>query len=256
MNEISSQISVIIPFRIDCPERERNLKLVLEYLSGKGMHIYLLEADDKPRFRMDKIIPEVKYHFVKDTSKVFHKTRYLNKLFSLCHTPVVAIWDTDVLLSYRTFEKVTQLILGGDCDVCIPYSGLVKALSPEQTIEYAQDNCFLSLNENLECYSKVIGRPSCGGVVLINYHVYQASGGMNEYFKGWGPEDAELIHRLDILEYKVRWEPSGTLFHLWHPRNVTENYVDQMPANQAEFIKVCCMDTNELRQYVQSWNFI
>lgn len=256
MIDTYNYITAIIPFRIDCPERERNLRLVLEYLTNHHLHICLLEADSKQLFRPNISDSQIEYYFIQDKSPFFHKTRYLNFLAQLCSTPIIAIWDTDVLLSFEQIENATKSLLQGDCDLCIPYNGTVKHLNSSLTESYQKSKICDFLKMRIHLFYEEIKRPSCGGVVLVNRNIFRLAGGLNENFHGWGPEDAEFIRRFEILGYKVRWESSGPLFHFWHPKNNPENYIDQMAINQIEFIKVCCMNSEELKKYVQSWDLI
>lgn len=255
MTNRHNQITAIIPFRIDCPERERNLKLVLEYLKKNRIPTLLLEADCKQMFQPELNNKLVDYYFIQDEKTSFHKTHYLNLLAQKCQTPIIAIWDTDVLISMKCIEEAIWLLLQNEYDLCIPYNGTTKFLTAEQTILYEKNKNMDFLTERIDSFYEVIKRPSCGGIVLVKRDTYKSAKGQNEYFCGWGPEDAEFVHRLEILGYKIKWKSSGFLFHLWHPRKNKENYIDQIPTNQIEFIKVCCMDTKELKDYIHSWDF-
>ena len=56
--------------------------------------------------------------------------------------------------------------------------------------------------------------------------------GYNENFKGWGPEDKELVVRLLNKGYKKRFIKLGALvFHLWHQENLKKN----LQNNELEF---------------------
>ena len=100
----------------------------------------------------------------------------------------------------------------------------------------------------------LLGRPSVGGVFIINKQRYLQAGGENENIYGWGPEDAERVKRMEILEEPVE-RVSGPLFHLYHPRgiNSTFGYDERDRNNVNELIKVCRMSTEELRKYIQTW---
>lgn len=58
--------------------------------------------------------------------------------------------------------------------------------------------------------------PHCTGIIAVRRDVWDAVGGMDERFHGWGYEDAALRDRLtrDYGRPPVR---SGTLVGLWHP---------------------------------------
>jgi hypothetical protein len=62
-----------------------------------------------------------------------------------------------------------------------------------------------------------MGRSSVGGAFIVNKQRYLKGGGENENFYGWGPEDAERLKRMEILEEPTQ-RIEGPLFHLHHPR--------------------------------------
>lgn len=256
MSDISHQITIVIPFRIDSPERARNLSLLLDNLANTRIGVFLLEADNQQHYQMNSSNVQAKYFFVKDNSLFFDKTHYLNYLVRMCQTPVVALWDTDIILSHSQLHNAVQSIIEGLCDLNIPYNGEVRMLSSEQTIAYEQNKCYEFLEEQMNTFTNMNRRPICGGVVLVNRLVYNLTGGQNESFHGWGPEDAEFIRRFEILGHKVQWEPFGPAFHLWHPSARLAGGADQLWANREEFVNVCCMDIEELNNYVQSWGSI
>ena len=106
-----------------------------------------------------------------------------------------------------------------------------------------------------DMYARLMWRPSCGGVFVVDREMYLRYGGDNERFISWGPEDAERIRRMEILGESVHWTNGGPLYHLWHPRGENSRYSIEKLAfiNRMEFIKVCSMGQNELRAYVKSW---
>lgn len=254
--DVRHQITIVIPFRIDSTERARNLSLLLDDLANTCINIFLLEADCEQRYHVNLSNGYVKYIFVKDDLPFFYKTRYLNSLVGMCQTPVVALWDTDVIISHYQLYDAVQSIISGICDLNIPYNGEVRVLSSEQTTVYEHNKCYEFLEKRTNVFKIMNRRPVCGGVVLVNRLIYGRVGGQNESFHGWGPEDAEFIRRFEILGYKVRWESSGPAFHLWHPSARLTGGADKLWNNREEFIKVCCMDMEELYDYVQSWDFI
>lgn len=89
----------------------------------------------------------------------------------------------------------------------------------------------------------------------MNRIIYLNCGGENKNFYGWGPEDAERVHRVEILGYSVSWVSGGPLFHLYHPRSYNSWYIseEQGAKNRNEFVRVCNMSRQELEEYILSW---
>ena len=96
-----------------------------------------------------------------------------------------------------------------------------------------------------------------GGAYLVDVLRYRKYGWENEYFLGWGPEDAERYTRLEILGQKP-CRVDGHLYHLFHPRGVNSGMSDKVLAKSTkkEYCKVCSLSPEELKKYIKSWKWI
>ena len=251
----SEQITIGIPVRIDSPARMRNLQVLLRHLSLSGIKIHVWEAGDVRSELSGFASNKDTYTYERDESLVYHKTLYVNRLLKAASTPVVAIWDADILLPLSQIEASVLAIIEQGYLLSIPYDGVVKMLSEAQSeaFEYSGQGCDY-LTMFAATYARLMRRPSCGGVFVVDREKYLHWGGDNERFVSWGPEDAERIRRIEILGYPVHWVKEGPLYHLWHPRGENSGYATEELAfqNRMEFIKVCSMERNELREYIKS----
>lgn len=102
-------------------------------------------------------------------------------------------------------------VVEGDSVLCLPYNGVVKALSSKASQEYARCGRTVLWTRHPKEAIRLMGRPSTGGAVLMNRIIYLSCGGENKNFYGWGPEDAERVHRVEILGYSVSWVSGGTI---------------------------------------------
>lgn len=252
--DITSELTIVIPVRMDSKEREENLRAILPYLiSYTYATILVMEVDEEQKFFLKNTDKRIKYYFQKDTDVIFHYTRYRNELLIRSETNIVAIWDADVFLTVSQLKAGIEWVKKG-VTMCIPYDGRAFYLSPEDSIN-ARKNLYRYINNcEEESLISLLGRPSVGGVFIINKQRYLQAGGENENIYGWGPEDAERVKRMEILEEPVE-RVSGPLFHLYHPRgiNSTFGYDERDRNNVNELIKVCRMSTEELRKYIQTW---
>lgn len=251
---MKQSVAIVIPVRIDFPERLRNLEIVLQELSGMSFPIWILEADREAKCEELANRFSVSYKFVFDNDTIFHRTRYLNDLLRLCNHSIVGIWDTDVIIhEYQIWQSVNAL-LSGDYIMSSPYNGVFLFLSAEQSIAYSHHFDKDALDSLFDA-QKSHTRPLWGGAFFVNRERYLRFGGENEYFYGWGPEDSERVHRMEILGYPVHRAESAPLYHLWHPRgkNSCIHNEEQVLLNWSEFIKVCSMDCSELKTYVKTW---
>lgn len=251
----NSQVTFVIPVRIDSQERERNLDLLLEDLTKiDRADILILEGDRKSCYRLKKEYANVEYHFVSDFDPVFHRTKYLNWLLKKAKGSVVGVWDTDVIIAEDQILKAIQNIRTGNSIMCFPYDGRFYLLTSAESTGYEKERSYARLMQRCEHYPLGFGRHSVGGAFLVNKKVYLQAGGENEHFYGWGPEDAERVKRMEILHLPIS-RIEGPLFHLYHPRKENSWYTDEETErqNKQEFLTVCGMTCEKLQGYIQSW---
>jgi hypothetical protein len=249
-------LTFVIPTRIDSEERMRNLYAVLRWLMPLGCRILLLEADKKRHIRIESLNDKgnISYSFINDLNPCFHRTRYINQLLRAAKTKVVSVWDTDIIADYSNIYEAVQLIVEQNATLTYPYNGKYIMLTPDGTLDFLKKNSLEQWEEkNL---ASVFKRPFCGGAYFVDKEHYLEIGGENEFFTGWGPEDAERLRRTQIMGYKTAWTSKGSAFHLWHPRNQNSSYFDETTciAVRKEFIKICNMDYQELHAYINTWN--
>lgn len=246
---MSEYLTIGIPVRIDNTERLMNLSAVIKYLSLLQCRILVLEADVMPHARDICDNTPVEYYFIEDKNSVFHRTHYINKLLQMAETKLVAIWDTDILVEYNQIVEALQILVQKEATIVYPYDGRFVMLS-EHLSTQVRHNVDFDYLRSMKLNS-ILGRKLCGGAYIVHLDRYLQCGGENEHFTGWGPEDAERMHRVKIFGYSVYYVSSGELFHLYHPRT-TSNYQSPEDATslREEFIKVCCMIPSELKSYI------
>ena len=95
-----SDVTFLIPVRIDSIHRIENLLFVASFLKKNfKTNIHLLEASSYDNGILIKLLPrDVRVMFIEDHDPIFHRTFYINKLLEQAETPIVAVWDTDVLV--------------------------------------------------------------------------------------------------------------------------------------------------------------
>lgn len=248
---MSTTFTIVLPVRIDCTDRLDNLKTVLSWIDRIGCPIILLEADRTPKVNsIIALYEHVSYHFVEDKNKVFHRTKYINDLLRMTAADIVAVWDTDVFLPHSQVNEAIACMSSHNVTIVYPYNGTFYTLSPQQSSVFRKQQDLLKL-QNKKLISPM-GRIACGGIYLVNRKRYLSLGGDNEKFVGWGPEDTERLHRVQIAGDKVRWISSGPLYHLHHARNdwSDESFQQSLLTMQKEFIKVCSFNRSEMLAYI------
>lgn len=235
-------VSIVIPLRIESTEREANLHCVLQYLlRSPFVYIDLLEADKERHFFFTHH-ERIRYRFVHDEEPVFYRTHYLNELLREAQHSIVGIWDADVLIPEAQLIAAVWHVLGG-CVLCFPYNGKFRFLEKERSNAIRKDMDELQAGEGY-C---LLGRPSVGGAFLVNKTKYLEAGGENEGFYGWGPEDAERVKRLEILELPIA-RTKGLLYHLHHERKPDIGVDNRKKAqhNQKVLLNTCRQSKEEL----------
>lgn len=248
--ELSKLLTIVMPVRIESCEREANLKAVLHHVCGLGCRVILLEADAQPVFKdKNEMMKCIEHKFVADSSPIFHRTKYINRLLSETNTEIVAVWDADILIAYHQVYEAIDKILNG-CTIAYPYNGEYVMLSEKES-DAARRHFDIENLKSLKLKS-IFGRPFCGGVFLIHRERYLQCGGENEHFTGWGPEDAERLRRVVILGHSVKWTEEGQAYHLNHSRGKNSNFYSEEDAVRLrkELVKVCSMRKNELQNYI------
>lgn len=247
----------VIPVRIDNTERERNLDVLLDYLNRiADTSVIILEADDAPHYKLRHTYTNVTYLFVADTDPVFHRTRYLNQLIECATTPVVGVWDTDVIVPAGQIEKAVLEISEGRAVMAFPYDGNFYNVNSVKSERFRNELDINTLKLSINAHT-CMGSHSVGGAFLVNKALYMQAGGENEHFYGWGPEDVERVKRMEILELPV-YRADGPLFHLHHPRGINSNYASSKLEikNRKELFTVCEMLGDELKEYIRTWSWV
>lgn len=251
------RVSFLIPLRVDSDERVRNLDLLLtELIQIEGADIWILEADRYSRYQLKTTDPNVHYIFIEDANPVFHRTKYLNRLLKETDCDIAGIWDTDVMIRKEQIREAIDSLKMGCAAMSFPYDGRFYMISPEMSNSFVKEKSFETLEEHFGRHNLVHGFHSVGGAFWVNRKNYLQSGGENEHFYGWGPEDAERVKRMEILGLRV-YRAKGALFHLYHPRKENSCYQNKEIElrNRQEFLNVCSMTQEELQKYIQTWEW-
>lgn len=253
INPDMKKLTIVIPVRIDSEERKSNLRTVLNHLSGLKCRIIVLEADKQSLLDDEYWRHTTEHMFIEDYSSTFHRTRYINKLLQMSKTEIVAVWDTDVLISYSQIFEACNMIQRG-YTIAYPYNGQFIMLT-EQMSNDIRGNIDLEYL-HAQRFRSFLGRKLYGGAYFVHRLRYLQCGGENERFTSWGPEDAERLHRVQILGHQVSWCGQNPLYHLYHPRGMNSSYLSEQEAIKLrqEFVKICSMDKEELQSYIQNMN--
>lgn len=249
-------LTFVIPLRVDSKIRLENAEAVLNYLQERiNSNFILLEADSIQRAAYIEQHNNIQYIYFKDDNIYFHHTHYRNEMIKIATTPIIAIWDIDVLMPIPQLVKAVEKIRNQEAVLSFPFDGPCFSLSEQESRDFRKNR-----NEEILFQSKyklLYGLLSVGGAFVVNRLVYMKSGMENEHFYGWGMEDTERLKRMLTLDLPVYRVP-GALYHLWHPRGMNSGSynLERTFANTLHFLKICKCTKSELIQEISTWNWI
>ena len=251
-------LTFIIPVRLDTIERIENIIASTNYLLHCfDTKIIVLEACEVKNNILEKLLDSrVDYIYMQDKNPVFHRTKYLNVLSKLVVTPFLAVWDADVIVSCQQIISSIQLLRHGGADIVYPYDGRFLDTTLKYRKLFIVSSDIKSLYAVQNHFVLPYGIYAIGGGFLANRFMYSCSGGENENFYGWGPEDQERLKRWEILEYNIK-RVEGPMFHLSHPRGINSCFGDYKREEDSikELLRICKMKKKELCDEIKHWNW-
>lgn len=221
-------LTAIVPFRDDTDRiRRRNLDVVMGWLASAGIPVLLCEYADVPS--TDLNLTENAVHvFVASGVRPFNKARACNAGFRRVSTPLVALVDADTFMPMRGFAECAAAVREG-LDAVRPFGHLVDL--DEQTSaavargDVSVDETSWPVTQTHRDDSRSGEHiPLCGGLVILRASAYEAVGGMDEAFEGWGGEDDALSAALLRSGLRCGVHDGHPAYHLAHPRTPEGRY--------------------------------
>jgi predicted glycosyltransferase involved in capsule biosynthesis len=251
-----TDVTFIIPLRIDTVDRLENTLVILDFLLGSfHTRIKILEASRRNTGILQQLLPgEVDYRFVEDLDAVFHRTKYINTLAATCETTYISLWDTDVIIPSGQIEETMKRLREEKADFVTPFQDRFLDTSDILRDLYIQSGD-IGLLEKQQGKMKALYTPNpVGGVFFAHRQAYVDAGMENERFYGWGREDGDRANRWKILGYRHQHVP-GPLFHLSHERGLNSAFHSSSQNNKkmAELQKSLVMSKKELKREIKSW---
>jgi hypothetical protein len=243
----------IIPLKIDCEDRKNNLFLNLNYLNFHfKTNVIIYEKGNFIYENKNEIIKKynnLKLEFLFDKNeneKIFHRTKYLNRMLDIVKTPVVCNYDIDVIFDEYIYKKCETLILQNEFDMIYPYAKgyfQIEVLKNASIERFNQKPFIFDLLTNQPKFDPAIDHcpfnlkyAEYGQAIFFKTSVYRESGGENENFISWGPEDQERYYRFKKLNYKISWM-SNNIYHFDHERGIDSGYSNPYLSGNEDLFK-------------------
>jgi len=250
-------VTICMHLRIDSEIRLRNVMTILKYITAMAnVRVIVMEGDAAQRGQALSAVENISYVFVQDNDPVFQLAAYRNQLIRMAETPVVVLWDVDVVAPPEQLREAIEKVRRKEAVLAWPYDGICYNVPREVAVLFETAGDISALTTRTHEFTTMCGASSTGGIFVADRDRYMTIGMDNENLHGWGPEDTERLKRTTILGlpvYRVR----GDLFHLWHPRGVNSRHIDPQTETAAckEFLKICRCTKTELTAYVATWSW-
>ena len=254
--ESLKDVTFLIPLRLDSVCRIENLQMTIEdLLAHFDTNIHVQETGDFNNGILMKLLPtNVRYHFIEDYDPIFHRTYYINRMIKHCTTPLVAVWDSDVITPPDQIIKAVEWLRTGEADFVRPYDKQFLDTSSIIRELYFKTRDICYLGKHIGKMTPLYPPNPVGGGFFASLEKYKESGLENEKFYGWGVEDGERVNRWNILGYRYKNTP-GVMYHLSHPRGQNSQFhcPHEMDVKNAELYRVASMSKQELQQEIAGW---
>lgn len=286
MKKDLSNVTFIIPLRIDSDDRLRNIVLSTSFLLNTfDCKIIIKESDEMSKFNtwafpLIKKIADTKdltYIFEENYDEHFHRTRLLNEMIMQTTTEIVVNYDSDIILPVESYVQAKEMLDSKKYDVVYPYrfgergerkvimntvvddeNDLSNLLNFPLIREFILgfDPEVLDKSYGYAQHSNGPGWAEYGMVQFFNTQVYKDGYLENENFIAYAPEDVERHHRWNALGYTIG-RIDNHAYHLEHKR--TQNSWFNNPFmdknNQLwEYLKNLSVD--ELIEYYNNQKYV
>lgn len=226
-------VTFLIPVRIDSLERLENLVAVVGFLDREfETQIKVLEASSYCNDFLSILLKDkAEIVFREDYDPVFHRTRYINQLVQISDTPIISVWDSDVIIDHSQIYESVRLIREGMADFVYPYANNFLDTSNIVRELYLKGKQVSTLKQFQNKMKRLYGPEPVGGAFLANRKSYISSGMENEKFYGWGREDGDRLIRWETTGY-THARVEGNLYHLTHPRGLNSTFHSKKQDNR------------------------
>jgi FkbM family methyltransferase len=251
-----SDVTFIIPFKYDHPDRLANINMVIKMITNAFKTNIIIGEQGGRVLRVKYPKEWVDLNFVKD----FHRTRMCNILTALAKTNIVVNIDTDIILPpYQIYEMVKRLRAGDE--FVFPYDGTFVRVGngiydrDDSYVNMIKQSWDVGILRGLVFYGmQKDAKESMGGVFGYKKDIYFKYGGENENYVSYAPEDADRAHRFKMFAKYSR--VPGSIYHINHFCGVDSSSCNpHFKTSLKEWDKVSKMDKDELLSYIKTWKW-
>jgi predicted glycosyltransferase involved in capsule biosynthesis len=263
---LDKDITFIITYQQDTPERLANLKIVLPYYQSIFPDATFTIIESGENTLEGNLKDDIAYNFI-ESQNGFNKSKLYNIGLKCCETQFVCFLDIDCVVSRENLIKAFNLSSKHTKNIFIGYNGtsiyfkynvknkITECLNLYSFLDTFIDKDKLFLNFSNDNY--LVGNTrAVGGCLCGKTEAFLNINGFNPNIIGWGFEDNEIVTRSHILGYSPLFvnTEKPLLFHLPHYNEETDKSLHPFYlSNQAIFNKVKGSKKEDLLKYSSSW---
>ncbi|MEV0757265.1 galactosyltransferase-related protein [Streptosporangium sp. NPDC050280] len=219
-----AQTVVVIPFRDRVGgARTRNLLACLAALRDQDgrdarVSVTVVESDSAPTWR-DTVEPLVDHYVFARHDGHFNKSWAVN--VGVRDTPgepeLICVLDTDILADRRFLSRnLDRMAREPELSAFLPYRRMF-CLDPESSAAAVRRRCERGeADVPLDAVRALVLKEPPGACLWVRRTTFDAIGGFDERYQGWGGEDDDVVARLSLAGGFTRFD--DPLLHLAHPR--------------------------------------
>lgn len=263
---LNNELSIIIPVKIDTPDRFRNLSIILKYfkLYFKDYELIVVEQDEHPK--VQELVESLDFTYIyRENKGCFHKTWNFNLGIAIAKNAYVLAYDCDALFKPYAIKNALHRLQGNHTKFIYPYNSYMVEI---------QKNVIHSTDFNLDFFSNLpyvnhtttdildstkfkvlygdIKYDCTGGAFMFSRKDMLLLGGYNPNIISYGCEDNEIEVRVKKFGHTIERLQNFNCYHLEHGRTTDSHYNNFFDNNEREFQKIMNIDSKQLLDYVNN----
>lgn len=159
-----------------------------------------------------------------NTDEPFNRSKARNSAFAKSTGDYLLIADADTMFDTAQVYMGVERVRAADTWV-LPYMYYYN-LAQHQSEQVVAADPWMSTGElglpPTEYEHKILDSPA--GLLVMKREHFEAVGGYDERFEGWGYEDNAFRMALNVLVGNSMRLPGFDCYHLWHPVSTTEGF--------------------------------
>lgn len=262
-----SDLTVVIPVKIDTKDRLHNLEIVLNYFKNNFKNVSLIVIEQDVKNSLEEKVKAFGFdHIFRENYGCFHKTWNFNLAIASTNTKYILAYDCDAIFKPKAIFEALQRLKENKTSFIYPYNTYMVQI---------KKHCFAKINTltlesinnlphihhgnksildktNFDLLYGDINWDCTGGALMFNKKDFFLAGAYNPNIISYGCEDNEIDVRVKKLNYTVERLQDYNCYHLEHDRSTDSHYNNFFKNNESEFQKIKQFSDRELFDYVNN----